>query len=135
MPNHSTITIPAKDEAEELPGCLAALAAQKGHMPDAVVLCLNNCTDGSASLVRRLILPFPVHVIETSLPSGQSSAGIARRTAMEKAAEIAGPDGILLTTDTDGRTRDNWLVHILMPSPVAPTQLRGGSRSSRRVPS
>ena len=99
------VAIPAKDEAEELPGCLAALAAQKGYMPDAVVLCFNNCTDGSASLVRRLTLPFPVHVIEVSLPPGQSSAGVARRIAMEKAAEIAGPDGILLTTDADGRTR------------------------------
>jgi glycosyltransferase involved in cell wall biosynthesis len=109
----TVVAIPAKDEAEELPGCLAALAAQKGYLPDAVVLCLNNCTDGSASLVRRLILSFPVHVIETSLPPGQASVGVARRTAMEKAAEIAGPDGILLTTDADGRTREDWLAHNL----------------------
>ena len=107
------VAVPAKDEAEELPGCLTALARQEACLPDAVVLCLNNCVDGSASSVRRLFLPFPVHLVEITLPRALSSAGAARRIAMETAADIAGSDGILLTTDADGRTNRDWLVRNL----------------------
>lgn len=103
--------IPAKDEADELEGCLLALAAQHGAALDATVLCLNNCTDRSAEVIRRVAgaLPFAVHSVEVSLPPKRACAGTARRIAMDRAAELAGPRGILLTTDADGRAAPDWL--------------------------
>lgn len=103
--------IPAKNEADELAGCLLALAAQRDAELDAVVLCLNNCTDQSGEIVRRVsaVLPFAVHIREVWLPPERAFAGLARRIAMDGAAELAGPRGILLTTDADGRTAPDWV--------------------------
>ena len=103
--------LPAKDEADELAGCLLALAAQQGATPDAAVICLNNCTDDSAAVVRRVsrVLPFAVHSLDVCLPPGSACAGMARRIAMDHAAELAGPRGILLTTDADGRVAPDWV--------------------------
>lgn len=103
--------IPARDEADELEGCLLALAGQRDAWPDAVVLCLNNCTDDSADLVRGLAaqLPFEVRPLEVALPPERACAGWARRIAMNHAADLAGPDGIVLTTDADGRVAPDWL--------------------------
>jgi glycosyltransferase involved in cell wall biosynthesis len=104
--------IPAKNEADELEGCLLALATQRDAALDVVVLCLNNCTDGSADVVRRFacVLPFAVCSLEVSLPPKRAFAGTARRIAMDHAAELAGPRGILLSTDADGRVAPDWLV-------------------------
>ena len=103
--------IPAKNEVETIGNCLQALACQCGAELDAVVVCLNNCTDDSAKLVRLVAprLPFTVHVLQASLPSEQSFAGMARRIAMDRAAELAGPDGILLSTDADGQAAPGWV--------------------------
>ena len=103
--------IPAKDEADELGGCLAALGAQDAAILDGVVLCLNNCSDGSAAVARQMAakLPFPVHVLDVTLPPSQASAGVARRLAMDRAAVLAGPGGVVLTTDADSRVAPDWL--------------------------
>lgn len=105
------VAIPAKDEADEIAGCLRALASQHGARPDAAVICLNNSTDNSARAVRRVApeLPFAVHALDVSLPAERASAGAARRIAMDRAAELAGPHGILLTTDADGRVARDWI--------------------------
>ena len=65
------VAIPVRDEAEEIGPCLLALAAQRAAHIDAVVLCLNNCRDGTADVVRAIgdHLPFPVHSIEVALPN------------------------------------------------------------------
>ncbi len=103
--------LPAKDEADELAGCLLALAAQRGATLDAAVICLNNCSDDSADVVRRVshVLPFAVHTLDVCLTPKYACAGMARRIAMDHAAELAGPRGILLTTDADGRAPPDWL--------------------------
>ncbi len=103
--------IPAKNEADALPGCLSALAAQHGAALDGVVLCLNNCNDGSARVVRDLapVLPFTVHGLDVTLPAARACAGVARRLAMDRAAILAGPDGIVVTTDADSRVAPDWL--------------------------
>ncbi len=105
------VAIPAKDEAADLAACLRALAAQQGARIDAVVLCLNNCTDDSAERVGRLApaLPFAVHALEVELPPDRAGPGWARRIAMDRAAELAGPGGVLLTTDADGCVVPDWL--------------------------
>ena len=44
--------IPARDEADELEGCLLALAGQRDVWPDAVVLCLNETGERDRSRER-----------------------------------------------------------------------------------
>ena len=105
------VAIPARNEADELGGCLRALADQRGAGLDAAVICLNNCTDDSARVVRDLApdLPFAVHALEAWLLPRRACAGAARRIAMDHAADLAGPDGVLLTTDADGRVPSDWV--------------------------
>jgi Glycosyl transferase family 2 len=105
------VGIPVKDEIDEIAGCLLALAAQQGAAVDAVVLCLNNCTDGSALAVRRVAkdLPFAMHVLDVHLPPDRAGAGVARRIAMDRAADLAGANGVVLSTDADGRATPGWV--------------------------
>lgn len=110
-----------------MPVCLAALAAQA--MPDGlplasgrfgVVLLVNNSRDGTAALARGMVgrLPFPLLVLEESLPPELAHAGEARRRAMEAAAfwleRDAVPDAVLLTTDADGRPARDWVARNLL---------------------
>jgi GT2 family glycosyltransferase len=117
-PRFCVVAIPVKDEAERLPACLEALAAQREARgrrlaPDAfgVLLFANNCTDGSAALARRLTAgwPFEVRIVERRLPAGQAHAGGARRAAMDLASVWAGPQGAILTTDADSRVPPDWV--------------------------
>ena len=105
------VAIPVKDEVDRIGHCLRALAAQRGAALDHAVLLLNNCTDGTADAVRRLApsLPFAVLCAERQYPRPAAHAGTARREAMQLAAELAGPHGILFTTDADGEVAPNWL--------------------------
>jgi len=104
------VAIPARDEADEIGPCLLALAKQTKQV-DGVVLCLNNCRDDTASVVRAHAgrLPFPLSIIEETLPAASANAGHARRIAMERAAAIAGHRGVLLTTDADARVPPAWV--------------------------
>ena len=72
---NAVVAIPVKDEAERLPNCLQALAAQEGvDFGDiAVVLLLNNCTDGTADVVRAM-------AADSALSSGNASGGAGRRS-------------------------------------------------------
>jgi glycosyltransferase involved in cell wall biosynthesis len=107
------IAIPVKDEEERLPGCLQSLATQENvdFADVAVVLLLNNCTDGTAEVVRALApsLPFATHMLEATLTGGQANAGWARKLAMDAAARLAAPDGVLLTTDADTLVHPDWI--------------------------
>ena len=105
------VAVPAKNEAAELAGCLSALAAQRDGAVDGVVICLNDCTDDSAAVIHDAAgtLPYRIHVIDVSFPSALACAGLARRLAMDRAADLAGPDGIILTTDADGRVPPDWV--------------------------
>ncbi len=107
----TAIGIPARDEADRIVACLEALDGQVGAQLDHIVLFVNNATDNTADLARTVELrPGTVlHVIERDLPPDQANAGHARRFAMGHAASLAGPDGILLTTDADGRVDPDWL--------------------------
>jgi GT2 family glycosyltransferase len=104
------VCIPAHDEAAEILPCLLALARQTVPI-DSVVLCLNNCHDDTAAVVRAHSgrLPFPLHAIEVTLPELRASAGEARRIAMDHAAILARGDGALLTTDADARVPPGWV--------------------------
>jgi glycosyltransferase involved in cell wall biosynthesis len=105
------VAVPVKDEAERIADCLRALAWQQNSRTHEILLLLNNCTDGSAAVVRDLApgLPVPVHVVECGLSPEMSNAGRARCLAMQHAAERAGAGGVLLTTDADGRVAPDWI--------------------------
>ncbi|MDO9709475.1 glycosyltransferase [Paracraurococcus lichenis] len=112
----TVIAIPARDEADCLPACLAALAAQRpaeALAGTAVLLLANNCSDGTAAAARAMApdLPFPLVVLEAALPPGRAHAGGARAAAMEAAAALLGevPGGALLCTDADARPEPGWL--------------------------
>ncbi len=100
------VAVPVKDEAERIGACLHALTTQDIAADLTVLALVNNSSDDSAAIARG----FPRVIVEDiTLPETQASAGTARRIAMAMAAEIAGADGIVLTTDADGRVMPDWL--------------------------
>ena len=105
------IGIPAKDEADRIGACLAALAGQDCDDFPTVVLMVNNTTDPTAEVARACAARCNLHLEthEVWLPPDRAHAGTARSLAMARAAEIAGPHGVLLTTDADSRVPPGWL--------------------------
>src|ERR1700755_874573 len=87
-----------------------ALNAQS-RPPDAVVLLLNNCCDGTEVVARagERRVRFGLQIEHRELPSSYANAGHARRLAMQRGAEIAGQDGVLLTTDADAVVPADWV--------------------------
>jgi glycosyltransferase involved in cell wall biosynthesis len=102
------VAIPVRDEANRIGECLSALARQSVRA-DHVVLLLNNCTDGTAEVVKALPrAPHQLHLIECNLYPSSASAGVARGLAMKYAAALVGK-GAILTTDADAVVPDNWI--------------------------
>lgn len=120
------VAIPAKNEAERIVACLAALALQRDGtgrpLPAGVFSVLvyaNDCTDETAAEVRRCdaLSPHRIEVVCGQAPPGQGNAGRARRRAMDLAAERleAGGQhgGLLLTTDADTCVALDWVAATL----------------------
>ncbi len=107
----SCVAIPVRNEAERIGGCLRALSEQNGPAPDRVVLLVNNTTDETLSVVDQVRpdLRFPVECVVRNFGEPGAHAGRARAEAMEIAAGYVGPNGLLLTTDADGKVAPNWL--------------------------
>ena len=105
------VAIPARDEADRIGPCLEALDAQCGARFGHILLFVNNSADGTVDAARSVALHprTQLHVIECILPPEQANAGTARRLAMQAAAALAGPNGVLLTTDADGLVDPDWL--------------------------
>ena len=107
------VAIPAKDEAQLLPLCLSGIARQSGVEMSgvAIVVACNNCSDDTADRARALAgdMPCALHVKEVALPAAIAHAGGARRYAMDAAAVLCGPDGVIITTDADGAPDTDWL--------------------------
>jgi glycosyltransferase involved in cell wall biosynthesis len=107
------VAVPVKDEEERIVACVASLANQVDVdlARVAVILLLNNCSDATAARIRALgpELPFAVHLREVELPAPYANAGWARRLAMEAAAELVDPDGLILTTDADTQVECDWV--------------------------
>jgi hypothetical protein len=106
----TVVAIPVRDEAERIASCLIALDHQD-RPPNSVLLLLNNCTDATESIVRDLApsFHFALKLVCRELPPAQANAGHARREAMALAARLAGPNGILITTDADGVVPPDWV--------------------------
>jgi hypothetical protein len=109
-PPVTAVAIPAKDEADTIARCVHGLA-HGTQAPDHIVLCVNNTTDDTIARARSVHLPraTTLHVIERALPPHLAHAGTARRLAMDQAARLAGPAGVILTTDADGVVDSTWL--------------------------
>ncbi len=107
------VAVPVKDEEDRIVACVASLANQidVDLASIAVILLLNNCSDGTAERVRALApeLPFALHLREVELPTPYANAGWARRLAMDAAAELVDPDGLILTTDADTQVDCDWV--------------------------
>ena len=110
MTENAIVAIPARDEAERIGSCLDALNSQR-RCPDVVVLLLNNCADQTEAVAATLQpkLRFRLHVVNRDLPPPQANAGHARRLAMQIAADHAGRNGVLLTTDADAIVPPDWV--------------------------
>jgi GT2 family glycosyltransferase len=108
MPMQVVVAIPVRDEVARITKCLAALSRQTipaGH----VVLLLNNCTDGSADVIRaQPRAPYRLHLVERTLDEPYASAGMARGLAMDYAASLA-EKSVILTTDADAEAPSNWI--------------------------
>jgi len=107
----AVIAIPAHNEADWITRCLTALDKQEGQVVSRVVLLVNNSTDQTAPIARRLqqIVAFPLEIIEHQFLPEHQNAGQARRLAMEHAASWVPADGVLLCTDADGQVAPDWL--------------------------
>lgn len=105
------VGIPVHNEEDTIGPCLQALARQQPGLSFEVVALLNNCSDSTADIVRRMQpkMPYRLLLVEYWLARPFLNAGTARRLAMEHAAELVDPDGILLSTDADGQVSQHWL--------------------------
>lgn len=107
------VAIPVKDEAERIALCLEALSLQTDTPFDelAVVLLLNNCTDGTADVVRQIapLLPYRLELHQVDLPPSHANAGWARKLAMDAAERLVASEGLILTTDADTLADEDWV--------------------------
>ncbi len=116
------VAIPVRNEEALIPAAVQALGSQSGAAPYDVVLLVNNTTDGTARVARAAAagLPIRLTVVEHQFAVAEQTAGHARRLAMEVAAGLSGPGGVLLCTDGDGRVAPDWLARNL-------AHIRGGA--------
>lgn len=109
------VVVPARDEEELLPACLAALdaaVAHRGHggVPVTVVVVDDGCTDGSADVARDAGA-----TVVTGTGTGGGTVGAARDTGVrwllaDAAAAGVGPERLwVATTDADSVVPPGWL--------------------------
>ena len=116
------VAIPARNEAERIGPCLAALAVQRDEAgkPVAsgtfdVLVFANDCSDDTACVARSFAekVPYRLRVVEDRLPPHIAHAGGARKVAMDSAADVLAAgrrhDGVILTTDADSRVQPAWM--------------------------
>lgn len=105
------VAIPVRNEEQLIPACLASLGRQPGADGLTVLLLVNNTTDRTVAAARDAAarLPFRLVIEEHDFAPSEQTAGHARRVAMQSAAGLSGPGGVLLCTDADGRVAPDWL--------------------------
>ena len=106
------VCIPARNEAAELPGTLAALAIAVAPHAErtAIVVVLNDTTDRSADILRDWFArtAFCYILVEATFAPEIADAPHCRRLAMD-IGNIVAPSGILLTTDADTCVAPDWV--------------------------
>jgi glycosyltransferase involved in cell wall biosynthesis len=102
------VVVPAHDEEDLLPGCLASVrdaSDAPGLPPVRVVVVADACTDATAAAARDV----GVEVLEIAV----RSAGAARAAGLAHCLAGARPGLWLATTDADSRVPPDWLVEHL----------------------
>jgi glycosyltransferase involved in cell wall biosynthesis len=106
---HVAVVVPAHDEEELLPRCLAALAAAAREivLPVSVVVVADSCSDSTEQLARSFD---PRAFAELSVLScGHRSVGAARDLGVRVLIDRCGVDGLwLATTDADSAVPVGW---------------------------
>lgn len=108
----AVIGVPVHNEERYIARSLELLDHQADPTDDyAIVLLLNNCTDGTLTVLRSLEanLKHDVYFTDITLPRNLAHAGMARKLAMDAAARLTAPHGIVLTTDADAVVTTDWL--------------------------
>lgn len=107
------VVVPAHNEAEELPKCLAALttAALCVSVPVVIVVVLDACDDGSEHVAGRF--GPDVHVVAVDA----GNVGAARAAGFEYARTLCddGPTTWYATTDADSVVGPDWLARMTAP--------------------
>jgi len=107
------IALPAKDEEERIVDCLEACAAAMTLWPEpgVIVLVVNNSRDRTGARAQawahRSRTPMLMQTVH--FPENMAHAGSARRAALDRARQLVGAEGYLLTTDADSRPDVNWV--------------------------
>ena len=112
----SIVVIPARDEEDQIAGCMVALGAQTVPREEfEVILVLDGCADRTAEVAERAARERSVRLSLVDSP-GQG-AGAARRAGMDLAAERllahGCEDGLVACTDADSRPAPDWLARQL----------------------
>jgi hypothetical protein len=116
------VAIPAKNEAERIFACLAALATQRDRrgapIPEncfEILVFANGCNDATAEVAEACAgaCPYPIIVMQENPSAEVSSAGWARKRALDSAADhlrrASRGDALLLTTDADSCVSPTWI--------------------------
>lgn len=122
------VVIPAHNEQDLLPACLAAVltAARGVALPVDVVVVLDACTANSARTTAAFTRHDPPGVTLTTMTVSHRSAGAARRAgaaALLHAHDVAGT--WLATTDADSTVPEHWLLAQLAHARAGATVVAG----------
>jgi GT2 family glycosyltransferase len=101
------VAIPVKNEEALINACLTALARQSVR-PAHILLLLNNCTDRTGKIAHAAAANDQRIVVSECELDGPS-AGEARRMALAAAEVLAGPNGIIITSDADCQPESGWI--------------------------
>jgi hypothetical protein len=101
-----TVVVPARNEEEQIGGCLAALLDQRGVPFLRVVVVDDGSTDGTAAVVRAVADP-RVRLVRADPPPagwlGKPHACATGAAAAEGGDDIGSDDGVLVFVDADVR--------------------------------
>lgn len=95
-----TVVIPARNCAQELPGCLDAIGAQAYSGPLEVVIAVAPSTDGTEQAAAEAVFSWPTRVVEN--PAGTTSAGL-------NAAIQAARGEVIVRVDAQSRLPDGYV--------------------------
>jgi len=109
------IAIPARNDADRIADCLAALACQRDvAMADgAIVVLACNTTDDTPRIARESRQQCALRVVQRNTASERCSSGEAQRLALAEARLHVRDNGILLTTDVNVIVDPTWVAAML----------------------
>ena len=128
FPARVGVVIPAHNEQDLLPACLAAVltAARGVTLPVDVVVVLDACTDNSARTAAAFSRPDLPGVTLTTMSVSHRSVGAARRDgAAELLREHHDASMWLATTDADSTVPEQWLYAQLQHARAGATVVAG----------